>query len=89
MRQVAVELPDDVARQLEVSGQDLARRTLEALAFDAYRSGEITTAQVQEMLHHSSRWETEAFLKERQAYLHYGEADLDADMLAIHRAAQP
>jgi hypothetical protein len=78
MRQVAMELPDDVARRLEVGGRDLSRRALEGLALDAYRSGEITAAQVQQMLRLSSRWEVEAFPKERQAYLPYTEADLEA-----------
>jgi len=89
MRHVSVELPDDVARQLEVGGHDLSRRVLEALALEAYRTGEITAAQVQEMLGLTSRWETEAFLKARKAYLQYSEADLDTDLLAIRAAAQP
>jgi hypothetical protein len=37
------------------------------------------------MLHLSSRWEVESFLKERQAYLHYTEADLRA----IREVVQP
>jgi predicted HTH domain antitoxin len=89
MRQVAVELPDGIARQLEIGGRDLERRALEALAVDAYRSGEITTAQVQEMLQLSSRWEVDAFLKERQAYLPYTEEDLEADLQAIRKISQP
>lgn len=89
MRHVSVELPDDIARQLEVGGRDLSRRALEALALDAYRTGEITAAQVQETLGLSSRWETEEFLKEREAYLHYSETDLDADLRAIRGATQP
>jgi predicted HTH domain antitoxin len=89
MRHVSVELPDDVARQLEVGGRDLSRRALEALALEGYRTGEITAAQVQRMLGLSSRWETAAFLKERKLYLHYSETDLDADLLAIRSVAQP
>jgi hypothetical protein len=89
MRHVSVELPEDVARQLEVGGHDLSRRALEALALEAYRTGEITAAQVQQMLGLTSPWETEAFLKAREAYLGYTEADLDADLLAIRGATQP
>jgi len=31
-------------------------------------------------------WETEAFLKEKQAYLPYDESDLDRDRQTIYRA---
>jgi predicted HTH domain antitoxin len=89
MSVVSLELPDDVAERLEQGGRDLARRALEALALEAYRAGEITAAQVQQMLGLASRWETEAFLKDRQAYLRYSEADLEADLQALHRVAQP
>lgn len=82
---IAIEVPEDVARQLELRGGDLSRRALEALALDAYRSGEITAAEVQRMLHMSSRWEVEAFLKRAHAYLDYTEADLERDIEAIRR----
>jgi hypothetical protein len=83
---IAIELPDDVARHLEARGGNLPRRALEALALEAYRSGEITEAEVQQMLHMSSRWEAEAFLKRTQAYLDYSEADLERDIAAIRQA---
>jgi predicted HTH domain antitoxin len=83
VRQIEVELPDEVAEHLEQQGRDLSRWALEALAVDAYRAGELTSAQVQQLLGLASRWETEAFLKERQAYLQYSESDLDADIQAI------
>jgi predicted HTH domain antitoxin len=86
MRQVAVELPDDIAEKIEAGGRDLSRRALEALAADAYRSGEITAAQVQTLLGLPSRWETDAFLKSRGAYLAYDEAELEADLEAIRSA---
>lgn len=89
MRQIGVELPDEVAEHLEQRGRDLSRWALEALAVDAYRAGELTSAQVQQVLGLSSRWETEAFLKERQAYLHYDEDDLDADIRAIRSVTGP
>jgi hypothetical protein len=38
------------------------------------------------MLHMSSRWEVEAFLKRAQAYLDYSEADLERDIAAIRQA---
>ncbi len=81
---VAVELPDDIAQQLATSWQDMPRRVLEAVAVEGYRSGALTHGHVQRLLH-LSWWETEAFLKERQAYLPYDEADLAHDQAALDR----
>lgn len=81
---VAVELPDDIARQLETTWHDVPRRALEAIAVEGYRSGALTRGQVQRLLN-LSWWETEAFLKERQAYLHYDEADLEQDRDVLDR----
>ena len=81
---VAVELPDDIAQQLETAWPDMPRRVLEAIAVEGYRSGALTRGQVQRLLHLS--WgEAEAFLKERQAYLPYDEADLEQDRAALDR----
>ncbi len=60
-------------------GGDLPRRALEALAVEGYRSGDLSAGQMAEMLG-LSVWETEKFLKERDAYLHYSPEDLRRDM---------
>ncbi len=72
--------------RLQASWNDLPRRTLEALAVEAYRDEVLSSAEVGRLLGHTSRWETEAFLHERQAYLHYTEKDLTRDMRRIHQA---
>ena len=82
---VAVELPDDIAQQLETAWQDMPRRVLEAVAVEGYRSGALTRGHVQRLLN-LSWWETEAFLKDRQAFLPYDEADLEQDRAALDRA---
>jgi predicted HTH domain antitoxin len=79
---VAIELPEDIAKQLQAAWKDMPRRALEAIAVDGYRSGALTRAQVGRLLG-LSFWETEAFLKERRAYLPYDEADLEQDRSAI------
>ena len=81
---VAVELPDDIAHQLETAWQDMPRRVLEAVAVEGYRSGALTRGHVQRLLN-LSWWETEAFLKERQAYLPYDAIDLEHDRAALDR----
>jgi hypothetical protein len=79
MTYVAIELPEEIARQLGETG-DLARVALEALAAQGYRSGKLTHTEVQEMLGLTSRWETDYFLKRAGAYLDYTETDLEHDL---------
>jgi predicted HTH domain antitoxin len=79
---VAVELPEDIARRLATEWDDLPRRALEAIAVEGYRTRALTQAEVGRILNLS--WhETEAFLKERQAYLHYDESDLEQDRATL------
>ena len=82
---ITIEVPEDVAHQLESIWGDLPQRAVEALAIEAYRSGVITEAEVQRMLHLPYRWEVDAFLKRAKAYLDYTEADLEQDILAIRQ----
>lgn len=82
---VAIKVPEDIVRQLEAGWGDVSRRALETLATDGYRSGLLTSADVQRMLDLSSRWEAELFLKREQAYLDYDEDDLLSDIEAIRK----
>ena len=82
---LGIELPEDIAQQLEAAWHDMPRRALEAIAVEGYRSGALTRGQVGRLLGFSF-WETEAFLKERQAYLPYDENDLEQDRRSIDRA---
>ncbi len=78
--QITIELPEEISRQLQKSWDDLPQKILESLALEAYRKGMMTPAQVQTLLNFSSRWQTEQFLKENQAYLDYTEEDLANDL---------
>jgi predicted HTH domain antitoxin len=79
MTRIAVELPEDIAKRLESAWRDVSRGTLEAIALEAYRDGTLSREQVGRVLG-LAFWATEAFLKERQAYLAYDERDLDDDL---------
>ncbi len=79
MTRIAVDLPDDIAKRLETAWPDVSRGALEAVALEAYRDGTLSREQVGRVLG-LSFWETEAFLKERQAYLAYDEQDLQDDV---------
>ncbi len=83
---VELAIPESVSASLRSRWEDVPRRALEAVAAEAYRSGALTAHQVGELLGHGSRWETESFLKRVQAYLHYTEADLERDLLALQAA---
>ncbi|MGB7758711.1 MAG: UPF0175 family protein [Bryobacteraceae bacterium] len=84
---VAIEIPDDIGRVLAGQAGDLSRAVLEAVAAEAYRSGTITPAQVQQMLGLGSRWETESFLRRAEAYHDYTMDDLERDLAAIRDAS--
>jgi predicted HTH domain antitoxin len=86
--EILINVPDDVAGQLGRRWKDLPRRALEALVADAYRDGALTAFQVQELLGLPSRWETDAFLKRKGAYLDYTEEDLEADLQAARGIAR-
>ena len=80
---IALELPDELLRRLEKRKGDPARWALEAVAAEAYREGVLTSAEVGRTLGHTSRAQTEAFLKQARAPLGYTVEDLqrDADTL--------
>ena len=80
---ISINVPEDMVSRMQASWGNLSRRALEALAVEAYRDEVLSAAEVGRLLGHSSRWETEAFLREKQAYLHYTEDDLIRDTEAI------
>jgi predicted HTH domain antitoxin len=81
--QIMIELPDDIANQLQLQPANISRRILELIVADNYRQGRIGAAQVRRMLNFSSRWETYEFLKREKAYLPYTEDDLEQDAQTI------
>ncbi|MBI4264303.1 MAG: UPF0175 family protein [Acidobacteria bacterium] len=84
MTRIAVDLPEDIAKRLESAWRDLSRGALEAVAVEGYRDGTLSREQVGRVLG-LSFWETEAFLKDRQAYLQYDEHDLEQDRRDLDR----
>ncbi len=83
--QITIELPEEISRQLQQNWDNLPQKTLESLVLEAYRKGMITSAQIQTSLKFSSRWQTEQFLKENQAYLDYTEEDLAHDLETLNQ----
>src|ERR1022692_1434690 len=85
---IAIGIPDDIEHILAAQAGGVSRAVLEAGAIEAYRSGTITSSQVQQMLGLRSRWETDAFLRRAMASHDYSMDDLERDIAAI-RAAPP
>ena len=85
---VAIEIPDDIGQLLAAQEGGVSRAVLEAVAIEAYRSGAITSGQVQQMLELRSRWETESFLRRADAYHDYTMDDLERDIAAIRDASR-
>jgi predicted HTH domain antitoxin len=80
---IAIDIPDEIGQVLATQAGGVTRAVLEAVAIEAYRSGAITPAQVQQMLGLGSRWETETFLRRAEAFHDYTMDDLERDIAAI------
>jgi hypothetical protein len=82
--EITLTIPDEVVPDLQNGGATpLARRALELLALDGYKSGELTHYQLQMMLGFEDRFEVDAFLKANQVYYDYTIEDLDRDSAAL------
>jgi len=65
---VTVNVPDPIAAQLHLDGEQGNRRALEMFALEGYRAGELSRGQVSELLGMEFN-ETERFLKEHKAFI--------------------
>jgi hypothetical protein len=63
---MTLELPDDIAKELETRWTDLPRAALESLALEAYRSHMLSAAQLRRLLGFETRMQVDAFLKEHE-----------------------
>ncbi len=79
---VTIQLPDDISTALEQQWDDVPRRSLEAIAVEAYRTGALTESQVRRLLGLDSRFQVHALLKEHHVPLQYTAADLEDDLRA-------
>jgi predicted HTH domain antitoxin len=83
--QVTIEIPDNIAALVGRNGRSIARELLEAFAVEGYRAERLSRGQVSELLG-LSFWETEEFLRQRGAWLHYDLHDLERDRAALRSA---
>ena len=81
---VTIDLPEDISAALTEQWHDVPRRSLEAIAVEAYRTQALTESQVRRLLGFETRFEVHALLKEHQVPLRYTAADVESD-LSVHR----
>ncbi len=75
MVEVQISLPEEIARMIQ-NGGDLSRRLLEMAALEGFKSGLLTTAQLQQMLGFESRFDVDGFLKDHGVFFEYSPEDL-------------
>ena len=80
---LTVEIPDDIARRLRESGEDLPRRALEGLALEAYKDRLLTDAELLRLLGFGSRWELDGFLKAHGVFEEYTLEDFEREREAL------
>jgi hypothetical protein len=77
--EIVIDLPDDIARQVQEKQGDMPRHVLESLALAWYQAGELNEEQVRRLLGYNTRLRVHAFLKEHGVPLQYTLEDLDQD----------
>jgi hypothetical protein len=75
---VTLDIPDDIAAQLNTPGQELSRGALEALALEGYRRDKLTQLQVGQLLG-LTRIQAEDFLAQYVDLYDYDPADLNRE----------
>jgi len=78
---ITLDIPDELALTL-APGQDPSRAALEAFGLEAYRQRRISAYQLRTLLGFRSRWDLDAFLKERKVESYTAE-DFEHDWATI------
>lgn len=79
--ELTVHIPDGIAAKLSAdSGGDLARRALEGLAIEEYKSGRITEPELLLLLGFSARYELDGFLKAHGIFDDFSVDDFERDL---------
>ena len=82
---LTVQIPDDLAGQMNAAGGDLSRRALEALALEEYKSERISKAQLRRLLGIETRYKLDGFLKERGVFIDCTIEDLNRQVETLRR----
>jgi hypothetical protein len=69
---ITLELPDNIAKELETRWTDLPRAALESLKLEACRSHVLSAAQFRRLLGFKTRLRVDTFLKEHEVQKFHG-----------------
>jgi hypothetical protein len=86
--QITVDLPDEIAEQVQRNSGDIGRRMLEALATEGYRSSTLTGRQIRQLLGLKNRYELDGFLKQAGVFREYSAEELEHDYQMSRQASQ-
>jgi len=84
---VEISVPDTLLKALGAEPAELPRQTLEALIVQAFRKGQLTHAQVGELLE-LNRFETDGFLKNAQAFRVRESEEFASDLESLRRISK-
>ncbi len=84
---VEISVPDTLIKALGAQPDELPRQTLEALIVQAFRKGQLTHAQVGEILE-LNRFETDGFLKNAQAFRSRESEEFASDLENLRRISK-
>lgn len=70
---------------LRESYEEMSRALLEGLAVDGYRSGSLSSHTVGQMLGHDSRWQTQDFLADHDAWPAQSVEDFEKELSSLDR----
>lgn len=82
--EVAISLPDDIARQLQARHTDMSRYVVESIALEGYRSRTLTTEEVRQLLGLEDRFAVHEFLQAHDVPF-YTVEDLQHDLATLDR----
>ena len=85
---IEISVPDDLIKAIGGNPAELPRRAFEAMVSEASRVGKISHAQAGEMLG-LDRWQTDAFLKNAQAYRASESEEFSDDLATLRKLAVP
>lgn len=76
--EVAIHLPDDIARRVQAQWEDVPRHVLESFVLEGFRTRVLSTEDVRRLLGFETKLEVHAFLKEHDVPF-YTLTDLEHD----------
>ena len=83
--EITLTIPDSVAEQLQNgSNAAVGRKLLELAALEGYKSGALTSPQIQEMLG-IDRFELDGFLKSHGVLFEYSPEEVEEEFEAIRK----